>query len=707
MTTPATLVRLALALTAVLAAALPAQEVVRTFAVRIDGRTVGSVVETESDATEDGRAVRKFTSRTVAKVELLGAAFDQRIEQTWVLDPATRAVLRFESTLRAGTQKVDLSGRLVDGRLQLDGGREPVDPARVVVAPDLRWLLARGPQQPGARVELDCLLPELGGVQRVVVALDQEPDRQLDVLGKRTPVRVYRLGIVALGLETTAFVTRDAGELVRYEVPAQKTVLERVAPADVARLDRVDVTERILVRTNVDLGDATRLEFVRLRAAIDTGGDVTVAALNGPGQRFEGTVENGRVRGVFELRARRPDGAGGPPFPPPAETFAAASLRPWLAPEPGVVESDDPAIAAQARQLAEGARSCFQVVERLARWVHDEIPYAIPGGGSAKGTFELRQGECAGHSRLLAAMLRALGIPARTPMGGMYTPLHGGSFAQHMWNEVWLGEAIGWLAVDCTAGQFTFVDATHIRLADGITMFRPLTIEVLDHAPKAAVAATPAVARRAGAFPFAAAEPLVFTWSQQGRQLGDERVVYSTTPEGQHVFEGSLRLADGAFEEVSRTVVGADGRLLSFHADRTEGPQQSTIDVRCADGRAAWRLATAGEERSDSAAVDPAVFPLHNNCTSHFLLALSRYGPLPDGAEVEVRLFHTELRSVLPMTLRGAGAETIRLGDAEVRARRVMAELAGLAITLHVDDEGRLLRYHQKQGGVTIERRRP
>jgi hypothetical protein len=111
-------------------------------------------------------------------------------------------------------------------------------------------------------------------------------------------------------------------------------------------------------------------------------------------------------------------------------------------------------------------------------------------------------------------------------------------------------------------------------------------------------------------------------------------------------------------------------------------------------------------ERNDTVTVDPSVFVLHNNCMPHFLLPVCRHWPLPDGAEVRVRMFHTEQRSVFMLTLRGSGTETIKLGGEQVTARVVRAELAGLSITLHVDDEGRLLRYHQQQGAVTVELQR-
>lgn len=55
--------------------------------------------------------------------------------------------------------------------MQLDNGKQPLDPAVVVIAPDYRWLLAPACKQAGETVTLDWLVPELGGVQTAAVVL--------------------------------------------------------------------------------------------------------------------------------------------------------------------------------------------------------------------------------------------------------------------------------------------------------------------------------------------------------------------------------------------------------------------------------------------------------------------------------------------------------------------------------------------------------
>ena len=84
-----------------------------------------------------------------------------------------------------------------------------------------------------------------------------------------------------------------------------------------------------------------------------------------------------------------------------------------------------------------------------------------------------------GHSRILAAMCRAVGIPPCLSTGGMYVADNGGFFGQLVWTEVYMGAA-GWIPVDATIGEVDFIDAIHIRLGEKST-FHPEKMEIIDY----------------------------------------------------------------------------------------------------------------------------------------------------------------------------------------------------------------------------------
>jgi transglutaminase-like putative cysteine protease len=78
----------------------------------------------------------------------------------------------------------------------------------------------------------------------------------------------------------------------------------------------------------------------------------------------------------------------------------------------------------------------------------------------ALSTLDNRVGDCNEHAVLLAALVRAAGIPCRIEAGLMYLK---GRFYYHAWNLVYLGR---WITVDSVYDQIP-ADVSHIRLITG------------------------------------------------------------------------------------------------------------------------------------------------------------------------------------------------------------------------------------------------
>ncbi|MEM8757769.1 MAG: transglutaminase-like domain-containing protein, partial [Planctomycetota bacterium] len=92
------------------------------------------------------------------------------------------------------------------------------------------------------------------------------------------------------------------------------------------------------------------------------------------------------------------------------------------------------------------------------------------GFGSASEVARTRAGDCTEHAVLLAALLRADGIPSRVVSGLIYAERFEGRddiLGYHMWTQAWLtsddGEP-GWFDFDATLGGDRPTDATHIAL---------------------------------------------------------------------------------------------------------------------------------------------------------------------------------------------------------------------------------------------------
>ena len=151
--------------------------------------------------------------------------------------------------------------------------------------------------------------------------------------------------------------------------------------------------------------------------------------------------------------------ANAAPYRLPAPDTALAR---WLTPEP-LIQSHDPRIVAQARQIIRRERGPARVAALLTRWVHSSLRRTTPAGGSAPSAvkvLEHKSGDCNEFTTLYVALARSAGLPARTASGLLYLK---GRFYYHAWAEIYLND---WVAVDPTFGQFP-ADAAHLRIAVG------------------------------------------------------------------------------------------------------------------------------------------------------------------------------------------------------------------------------------------------
>jgi transglutaminase-like putative cysteine protease len=280
------------------------------------------------------------------------------------------------------------------------------------------------------------------------------------------------------GLKTRMWLDRATGYLLKTTAAGNR-LSYRADPSVVNRIKMVNIDDTLCARVGVVITDVQAITYMKVRATLEpTGLWVTPEGLNVPGQRFTGTIRDNLIEGVFEIEHTRYDGVDAPAFP--ADFGQDAALRKYLEPET-FIESADPVLILQTLEITAGSKDSWEAACRLSRWVAQNIGYAIPGGGTARKTYDLRAGECGAHAMLLAAFCRAVGIPARVVWGCMYAPSYGGVFGQHGWNEIYMGAA-GWIPVDATAGEIHFVDSGHLRIGiyeSPVTALNPRQMQVL------------------------------------------------------------------------------------------------------------------------------------------------------------------------------------------------------------------------------------
>ncbi len=648
-------------------------------------------------------------TESLVRLTALGQPFDVRTRSRLERDPVTRAPRRLEFSLRRGDDVQEARIAFAGGEARLlgeDGGaRKTLSMEGVLLEDehDLSAVLRHLPAD-GATWRGRVLFPPRFEVHDK--RWTREGTEEIEVGGKRRKAVRVAARDETMGLGTTTWADPDSGLVLR--VAASNGITVSLADASVRdRIAAADYDRMIFAGVGVDIPNPRELTFMKLKARLRTVGvAVTPGSLNVPGQRFTGTVHENLVEGVFEISWPRYDGRDAPPFP----WEEARRLVParYLAPEE-MIESDDPAIVARARELTAGARDAWEAARRLSRFVAEEIAYQVPGG-SAKHTLETRRGECGAHAALLVALCRAAGIPARVVSGAVYSHLHGGSFGQHAWVEIFMGKGPGWVPVDPTMHEVDRCDAGHLRLGERAT-FNPVEVKVLDWVAgdRRRGAAPPVLAPARPTVPWETGRKVVFRYRVRGREAGTETLVIERVdPDG--TVHGRTELSLGPLQSSSTWVLGPGGEPREYRGSGTAGTLR--FEVACTfsrpgPGKPGKVHETAKRSDRDRPQELDVELPagtrlLPNNNFGVFSLLLAS-APAEEGAARTVPLFSPNAARVLSGDLRTGPREEIEWNGRRVTARRVTVAVAGLEIVSWLDGKGRLLRSSQQQGAVEAE----
>jgi len=218
----------------------------------------------------------------------------------------------------------------------------------------------------------------------------------------------------------------------------------RLEPAELAK--QIEFSADLFVsgtaRIDKPLGDPSTVR--RLRVRVD--GKTASSLRGGPFQTVT-EVEGARVltvdvSGDARLKAKEGD----------AQRYLRATPD---------VPHDHPQVQALAKQAVGDAATPAAKVERLVHFVADYVEDAY---GRDKidllSVIRTKEGDCTEHAKLLTALARAVGVPARDAGGLVYMGDAEKGFGPHAWNEVLLDGH--WVPVDATWDEVT-INATHIK----------------------------------------------------------------------------------------------------------------------------------------------------------------------------------------------------------------------------------------------------
>jgi transglutaminase-like putative cysteine protease len=455
------------------------------YGIEINGVLCGYSEINLSPMEKDGKDVTLLKQNVFAMLSALGSKFNTEVKLTYHIDPATGKFNYHDSEIKQG--QVQLNSAIhIEGNTarftSTPGNRETT----IELPPDVIFentLSFPHLKRDFVDRKMDKTTYEIYEVRENEVqkaTYTKAGTEKLQLAGKNYDAIILDKLNHKTGLKVTMWLDVENGYLLKTTV-SNNRMSYLADPSVVNRIKMADVDDTLFAKVDVAIADIQAISYMKVKATVEpTGLWVTEEGLNVPGQSFTGTIKDNLIEGIFEIEHQRYDGSDAPAFPPDFSKDEA--VKKYLEADE-FIESDDPVLVNKAQEITQGSKDSWEAACRLSKWVAENISYAIPGGMTARKTYDLKAGECGAHSILLAAFCRALGIPARVVWGCMYVPNYGGAFGQHGWSEIYMGKA-GWITVDATANEIDYVDSGHIRIGEYqsmVTALNPKKMEVLDY----------------------------------------------------------------------------------------------------------------------------------------------------------------------------------------------------------------------------------
>jgi len=265
--------------------------------------------------------------------------------------------------------------------------------------------------------------------------------------GEEVPVR--RLSMTYGGATFLAWFNQR-GERIREEGPLGLTLVRedrRTAQRGMGspRVRTVDIIAASAVFPVKKIPDSKSTSYLKVRIwEVDLNG----LDLDGARQKLNGNI--------LEIKREVLPTRGGYVLPYPSDGPLAREMNPSP-----LIQSDAPRIVKLARKITARSSDPLNVLHRLNHWVYSNIEkIPVVSVPSALQVLQIRKGDCNEHAVLLAALVKAAGIPAQVAAGLVYS---GGGFFYHVWVEAFVGQ---WVSADPVMGQLP-ADATHIRIVRG------------------------------------------------------------------------------------------------------------------------------------------------------------------------------------------------------------------------------------------------
>ena len=304
------------------------------------------------------------------------------------------------------------------------------------------------------------------GPEPMEMTLKRVGEENVEVIGKVVPATVWEVHYAALPNATMMTYVDAQGNPVKQTVSLMPGMELTMLLADEA-LATAEVNPPELMADTLVKPAARSRPIADARALRSAVYEVTLApelkpdVLDLPKAGVQHVVwgDDRTVRVIVDLDQPVPPGTD---LPGDEHLAASTALRHS---DPVINELVERALGNNADQLGDADKA-----DKLRQFVREFIEEKDLSVGFATASEVARtaQGDCTEHAVLLAALLRAAGIPSRTVTGLIYVDEFLGQrdiFGYHMWAQAFLDDGSGgrWVDLDATLPGEAF-DAGHIAL---------------------------------------------------------------------------------------------------------------------------------------------------------------------------------------------------------------------------------------------------
>jgi Transglutaminase-like superfamily len=430
-------------------------------ALYLQGAKIGHGHTTIRPVTRDGRRLVEIGTKS----HLVITRFGERTEQDVLaetLETPEGEVVEFKTEVAFGPSPTIVTGRALGDEMEITvdtQGRH--DTSRI------RWSSKTGgfraieqslearPMKPGEKRSLQMLMPLLNQVADV--ELEARDFENTPLLG--IEARLLRIdGVTRFpggNIQSTQW-TDDRGEVVKTRIASLgqesfRTTCElALAPGGTEKA--FDLGFDAVVKVDPPLKRPHQTRKVRYRVELADGNPAETFA-SGPTQSVRPLGDHAAEVTVRSVR----------PGDVQKRSEAAAVGREYTSAN-SILQIDDPRVQAMAREAKADAKDPVAVALALEGYVNRVVSEKnfSQGFATAAEVAQSREGDCTEHAVLLAALLRARGIPSRVAIGLVYVG-HAGGFGYHMWTEAYLNGQ--WVPLDAMMGQGG-TSAAYLKLTD-------------------------------------------------------------------------------------------------------------------------------------------------------------------------------------------------------------------------------------------------